>query len=90
MRVGLVTDVPQDLVAGGVEQRVQGDRDLTGPEVGADVAADELSRHVRERLAAFNVPSRYWFRGEALPRNPAGKILKRELRTELLGDAPAI
>jgi acyl-CoA synthetase (AMP-forming)/AMP-acid ligase II len=43
---------------------------------------------VRERLAAFNTPTRYWFRGEALPRNPAGKILKRELRTELLGDAP--
>ena len=55
---------------------------------GMDVAADELSRHVRERLAAFNVPSRFWFRGEPLPRNPAGKILKRELRTELLGDAP--
>ena len=33
-------------------------------------------------------PTRYWFRAEALPRNPAGKILKRELRTELLGDAP--
>jgi len=57
---------------------------------GADVAADELSRHVRERLAAFNVPARYWFRAEELPRNPAGKILKRELRTELLGDAPVI
>ena len=55
---------------------------------GMEVAADELSRHVRERLAAFNVPSRYWFRAEALPRNPAGKILKRELRTELLGEAP--
>ena len=55
---------------------------------GMDVAADELSRHVRERLAAFNTPTRYWFRSEALPRNPAGKILKRELRTELLGDAP--
>ena len=55
---------------------------------GTDVGADELSRHVRERLAAFNVPSRYWFRAEPLPRNPAGKILKRELRTELLGDAP--
>ena len=71
---------------------------VLGEEVGAvvvlrpgmDVAADELSRHVRERLAAFNVPSRYWFRGEELPRNPAGKILKRELRTELLGDAPVI
>ena len=55
---------------------------------GMDVAADELSRHVRERLAAFNTPTRYWFRSEELPRNPAGKILKRELRTELLGDAP--
>jgi long-chain acyl-CoA synthetase len=55
---------------------------------GMEVGADELSRHVRERLAAFNVPTRYWFRGEQLPRNPAGKILKRELRTELLGDAP--
>ncbi len=71
---------------------------VLGEEVGAvivlrpgrDVAADELSRHVRERLAAFNVPSRYWFRGEELPRNPAGKILKRELRTELLGDAPVV
>ena len=71
---------------------------VLGEEVGAvivlrpgmEVAADELSRHVRERLAAYNVPSRYWFRAEALPRNPAGKILKRELRTELLGDAPVI
>ena len=57
---------------------------------GKDVGADELSRFVGERLAAFNVPSRYWFRAEALPRNPAGKVLKRELRTELLGDAPVI
>ncbi len=55
---------------------------------GQDVGADELARFVRERLAAFNVPSRFWFRAEALPRNPAGKVLKRELRTELLGDAP--
>ena len=70
---------------------------VLGEEVGAvvvlrpgeDVAADELSRFVGERLAAFNVPSRFWFRGEALPRNPAGKVLKRQLRTELLGEAPA-
>ena len=56
---------------------------------GEDVGADELSRFVGERLAAFNVPSRFWFRAEPLPRNPAGKVLKRQLRTELLGDAPA-
>ena len=70
---------------------------VLGEEVGAvvvlrpgeDVGADELSRFVGERLAAFNVPSRFWFRAEALPRNPAGKVLKRQLRTELLGTAPA-
>ncbi len=55
---------------------------------GMDVGADELGRFVAERLAAFNVPSRFWFRAEPLPRNPAGKVLKRQLRTELLGDAP--
>jgi acyl-CoA synthetase (AMP-forming)/AMP-acid ligase II len=33
------------------------------------------------------VPSRFWFRADPLPRNPAGKVLKRELRAELLGDA---
>jgi long-chain acyl-CoA synthetase len=54
---------------------------------GADVGADELSRFVAERLAAFNVPTRYWFRADPLPRNPAGKVLKRELRAELLGAA---
>jgi acyl-CoA synthetase (AMP-forming)/AMP-acid ligase II len=28
---------------------------------------------------------RVWIRDEELPRNPAGKVLKRELREELLG-----
>jgi long-chain acyl-CoA synthetase len=70
---------------------------VLGEEVGAvvvlrpgeDVGADELARFVGERLAAFNVPSRFWYRAEPLPRNPAGKVLKRELRAELLGDAPS-
>ena len=57
---------------------------------GTDVGADELGRFVGERLAAYNVPSRFWFRAEPLPRNPAGKVLKRQLRSELLGDAPPI
>jgi len=54
---------------------------------GHEVGADELTRHVGERLAAFNVPNRFWFRSDPLPRNPAGKVLKRELRDQLLGDA---
>jgi acyl-CoA synthetase (AMP-forming)/AMP-acid ligase II len=54
---------------------------------GATVGDDELKAHVGDRLAAFKVPVRFWFRDDALPRNPAGKVLKRELREELLPDA---
>ena len=52
---------------------------------GTDVTEDELRAHVAARLAAFKVPVRVWFRDEPLPRNPAGKILKRDLRAELVG-----
>jgi hypothetical protein len=48
--IGLVADVPEDLVARGVEQAVQRDRELAGPEVGAEVAAD-LADHVDDQLA---------------------------------------
>ena len=50
---------------------------------GATATVDELQRHVRDRLAAFKVPVQIWFREEDLPRNPAGKVLKRDLRQEL-------
>lgn len=64
-----------------------------GEEVGAvvvlrpghKVGAEELADHVRSRLAAYNVPTRLWFRHDALPRNPAGKVMKRALRAEILG-----
>jgi len=66
-----------------------------GEEVGAvvvlrpghKVGADELTTHVRSRLAAFSVPTRFWFHEQPLPRNPAGKVLKRALRSELIGSA---
>ena len=65
-----------------------------GEEVGAvvvlrpghKVTADELASHVRDRLAAFTVPTRFWFVDHPLPRNPAGKVLKRQLRADLLGE----
>ena len=38
-----------------------------------------------ERLAAFKVPVRIWFFEEPLPRNANGKIMKRELKADLLG-----
>jgi len=51
---------------------------------GAKVTADELGQHVKARLAGFMVPTHIWFRSEPLPRNPQGKVLKRELRNELV------
>ena len=51
---------------------------------GASATEDELQAHVRERLAGFKVPVKIWFWDEELPRNPAGKILKRDLRDEAL------
>jgi long-chain acyl-CoA synthetase len=52
---------------------------------GTTVTADELREHVAQRLAAFKVPAHIYFRTEALPRNPAGKVLKRELREQVTG-----
>ena len=50
VRIGLVADVPEDLVAGRVEQAVERHRQLAGAEVGAEVAAD-LADHVDDQLA---------------------------------------
>jgi long-chain acyl-CoA synthetase len=52
---------------------------------GTSVTEDELKAHVAARLASFKVPRKVWFFDEPLPRNPAGKILKRDLRKQLLG-----
>ena len=47
---------------------------------GETVTADALRDFLAGRLAAFKVPTRIAFSAEPLPRNPAGKFLKRELR----------
>jgi long-chain acyl-CoA synthetase len=54
---------------------------------GMQITEQELQEHVRSRLAAFKVPVRVWFYDGELPRNPAGKVLKRDLREELAGSA---
>ena len=67
--------------------------EVLGEEVGAvvqvrddfDVDEATLCEHVAARLAAFKVPERVWMVHQPLPRNPAGKILKRKLREELIG-----
>jgi long-chain acyl-CoA synthetase len=67
---------------------------VLGEEVGAVVhlapgtaaTEDELREFVATRLAAFKVPVRIWFKEDPLPRNPNGKILKRDLKAELALD----
>ncbi|MBB2914968.1 acyl-CoA synthetase (AMP-forming)/AMP-acid ligase II [Streptosporangium becharense] len=65
--------------------------DELGEEVGAVVrlsspaGPEELQAFLRERIAAFKIPVRFWIREEELPRNPGGKILKTRLRREVLG-----
>jgi acyl-CoA synthetase (AMP-forming)/AMP-acid ligase II/uncharacterized membrane protein len=45
---------------------------------GQEVTAEELQEHVRSNLARYKVPREVLF-VRALPRNPTGKVLKREL-----------
>ncbi|HXC53359.1 MAG TPA: class I adenylate-forming enzyme family protein [Candidatus Limnocylindrales bacterium] len=47
---------------------------------GSALDADAVRRHVASRMASFKVPEIVEFTDEALPRNPAGKLLKNELR----------
>ncbi|WP_455351216.1 class I adenylate-forming enzyme family protein [Streptomyces sp. SYSU K217416] len=51
---------------------------------GATAGAAELRAHVGRSLAAFKVPAHVLVRDDVLPRNPTGKIVKRELRGEVV------
>jgi acyl-CoA synthetase (AMP-forming)/AMP-acid ligase II len=52
---------------------------------GAGVTAGELLTWARDRIAGYKLPKSVDFI-DALPRNPTGKILKRELRRPYWGD----
>ena len=46
---------------------------------GEQLDAESLNEHLVERLASFKIPTRVAFTREPLPRNAAGKFLKREM-----------
>jgi long-chain acyl-CoA synthetase len=58
------------------------------PKPGKTVEPGELLAFARERLADFKIPQYVAIRSEALPRNPGGKILKKQLRTGTEWGAP--
>lgn len=51
------------------------------PKPGVELTATELKAHVRQRLASFKVPKAFAL-VDSLPKNPSGKLLKRELREQ--------
>ena len=58
---------------------------------GATITADDVQAHCRAVLAGFKVPKHVVVTDE-LPKNPSGKILKRELRDRYatLAETPAV
>jgi long-chain acyl-CoA synthetase len=64
---------------------------VLGEEVGAVIAlrslgavdGPALTAWLDGRIAGFKIPAHFWFQTEELPRNPSGKVLKRELRSAL-------
>jgi long-chain acyl-CoA synthetase len=53
------------------------------PKPGRRLDPEALRAFLAQHLAGFKIPTRIALHAEALPRNPAGKILKRSLRDAL-------
>jgi long-chain acyl-CoA synthetase len=47
---------------------------------GEELAPEEVSQYVKERIAAYKYPRIVWFLDD-LPKGPTGKILKREIKS---------
>ncbi len=66
----------------GVPDDVMGEKvgAVLVPSPGVSLDVTDVIADVRERLADFKVPQYVVVRADPLPRNPGGKILKRDLR----------
>jgi acyl-CoA synthetase (AMP-forming)/AMP-acid ligase II len=51
--------------------------------VGSSLTVEELSAFLGDRIARFKIPTRWEILEDELPRNAAGKLLKREIKTHL-------
>jgi long-chain acyl-CoA synthetase len=73
-----------EAAAVGVPDEMMGEKvgAVIVPAAGAELDIDAVVSHCRERLADFKVPQYVALREEPLPRNPGGKVLKKQLRQE--------
>ncbi len=74
----------------GVPDTMMGEKvgAIVVPVPGTTFDANAFLAHAREHLADFKVPQYVAVRGEVLPRNPGGKVLKPVLRTQTEWGAP--
>ncbi len=73
----------QECAVIGLPDKEWGER-VTGfivPRPGKSVAIEEMKTFLKKSLSPFKVPKKYVILDE-MPKNPAGKILKRELRKQ--------
>lgn len=75
-------DVVAEAALIGVPDRILGEEPVAFVSLRPGTAFNEaeLAQHVRSELAAFKAPKRIIATAEPLPRNPAGKVIKAELR----------
>jgi long-chain acyl-CoA synthetase len=66
----------------GVQHDLWGEEVAAALQVAPGVSVNEanLRTYAQERLAAFKLPTRWTLQSQPLPRNAAGKVLKRQLR----------
>ena len=72
----------------GLPDRILGEQVAAVVQIKPDASAteNELKQHVADRLAAFKVPVKIDLRDEPLPRNANGKIMKHQLKSEMVAD----
>lgn len=82
----LAAPLVREVAVVGWPDEVMGERvcAVVVPQPGAQVELEDLVKHLRDegQVAAFKWPERLIVL-QALPRNPLGKVLKRELRAQL-------
>jgi len=86
----LLYDHPEvmDAAVVGLPHRVLGEEVGAVVQVtpGSEVSEQELKDFVAARAAAFRVPVRIEIRREPLPRNANGKLIKQQIKREMLGE----
>lgn len=69
----------------GVEDEVLGEEvgAVVQTQVGSALTAEVLRDFLSDRIARFKIPTRWEILEDELPRNAAGKLLKRQIKTHL-------